>query len=249
MITWNGLTEPLGLFFETLGQAHALLRQPTRRVVHKQLYFCGVQLLVPGVLLGTMIGLIVAALFTAQLGPDAAAGVPLLSWLLFKEVGPVLVALLLVAHSIPAIASELAMMKLNGEIHHLQVMRIPPLGYLVLPRMLGVSVALVTLTFIANCAAMLSAALMLGESSPSTVLLDWLGDQSLADFLLAAAKSLLFGLATTMIACARGFSVRLTSIEVPIMASRAVLHSLLTVLVLDGIWAVAANLLEQTKVS
>jgi len=249
MITWEGFSHPFRLLVEALGQAEAMLHRPTRRVLQKQLYFSGVLLLWPCLLVGGAIGLIVANGFIVQLGVQAAAAaLPLLGWLLFKEVGPVLVALLLVAHSTPAIASELAMMKLGGDIRALEVLRIPPLGYLVLPRMLGMAGALVVLTFLANGAAMFSAAMMLGIGRPLDTLQDWQGSQPLLDFLQVVGKSLLFGVVVALIACARGLSVRYAGIEVPLMASRAVLHSLLAVLLLDGVWVLLANLLAGTRI-
>lgn len=249
MVTWAGFWHPFRLLVEALGQAEALLHQPTRHALEKQLYFSGVLLLWPCLLLGAAVGLIVAASFISQLGEQAAAtALPLLGWLLFKEVGPVLVALLLVAHSTPAIASELAMMKLGGDIRALEVLRIPPIGYLVLPRMLGMALALVVLTFLANGAAMLSAVLMLGIGRPLETLQDWQGSQPLLDYLQVVAKSLLFGVMVALIACARGLSVRYAGNEVPIMASRAVLHSLLAVLVLDGVWVMLTSWLAGTRI-
>ena len=69
---------------------------------------------------------------------------------LLREMGPVLIAVIVIGRSGSAVAAELGTMKVSEEIEALEVMAINPVQYLVVPRFLAVLVMLPALTIMGN---------------------------------------------------------------------------------------------------
>jgi len=69
---------------------------------------------------------------------------------LLRELGPVLIAVIVIGRSGSAVAAELGTMKVSEEIEALEVMAINPVQYLVVPRFLAMLVMLPTLTIFGN---------------------------------------------------------------------------------------------------
>src|SRR5207245_11373284 len=69
---------------------------------------------------------------------------------LLQEMGPVLIAVIVIGRSGSAVAAELGTMKVSEEIEALEVMAINPVQYLVVPRFLAMLVMLPALTIIGN---------------------------------------------------------------------------------------------------
>jgi phospholipid/cholesterol/gamma-HCH transport system permease protein len=69
---------------------------------------------------------------------------------LLREMGPVLIAVIVIGRSGSAVAAELGTMKVSEEIEALEVMAINPIQYLVVPRFLAMLVMLPALTIFGN---------------------------------------------------------------------------------------------------
>lgn len=70
---------------------------------------------------------------------------------LFRELGPVLTAVIVIGRSGSAVTAELGTMKVSEEIEALRVMAINPVRFLVVPRFLAMLVMLPVLTIFGNC--------------------------------------------------------------------------------------------------
>src|SRR4051794_36378790 len=134
--------------FLTYAIAHirVLSIRPVRTVFHRQLYFTGIQGISLVLLLGLMVGALVVTQTAAVVGGDSELTVRVLNWTVVGELGPLLAAIIIIARSSVAIATELALMRARGETEHLERMRIPPLDYLVVPRIAALTLSLVVLT-------------------------------------------------------------------------------------------------------
>jgi phospholipid/cholesterol/gamma-HCH transport system permease protein len=140
-----------------------------------------------------------------------------------------------------AVATELALMKISGEVASLRHMRVDPHDYLVVPRVAGIAVANMALTFyvqfIAVGGGMVLGALIVnvsfGEMAGSFFLL-----ASPLDLVYSIAKSLLFGAAIGVIACYYGLNPPGNSINaVPKAAISAVTQATLAVMLLNVVFA------------
>ena len=69
---------------------------------------------------------------------------------ILREMGPVLIAVIVIGRSGSAVAAELGTMKVSEEIEALEVMAINPVQYLVVPRFLAMLVMLPALTIFGN---------------------------------------------------------------------------------------------------
>jgi len=69
---------------------------------------------------------------------------------LLREMGPVLIAVIVIGRSGSAVAAELGTMKVSEEIEALEVMAIDPIQFLVVPRFLAMMVMLPALTIFGN---------------------------------------------------------------------------------------------------
>src|SRR5207248_9684090 len=69
---------------------------------------------------------------------------------LLRELGPVLIAVIVIGRSGSAVAAELGTMKVSEEIEALEVMAINPVQYLVVPRFIALLVMLPALTIFGN---------------------------------------------------------------------------------------------------
>ncbi len=207
-------------------------RSPTRRVYFKQVYFSGLQSLPLVLLVATaMSGIIIGQM--RNFGQSPKDSIDLLLTITLDELAPLVTAFLVAARSAPAMASELATMQANGEIRLLSRLGIPPLNYLVVPRVFGMAtgsmllaiyfgfMATVVGSAFAAGAHMFNALYFVAESLEAQVVL------------LCMLKSVLFGGAIALIACYTGLQARGSFTAVPIAASRAVVRGLTAVLLLD----------------
>src|SRR5438270_8007138 len=69
---------------------------------------------------------------------------------ILREMGPVLIAVIVIGRSGSAVAAELGTMKVSEEIEALEVMAINPVQYLVVPRFLAMMIMLPALTIFGN---------------------------------------------------------------------------------------------------
>ncbi|MFZ5723752.1 MAG: ABC transporter permease [Pseudomonadota bacterium] len=217
----------------SLGRISILWRRvPTRRVYLKQVYFSGLQSL-PLVLL---VGAAVSGIIIGQLrnfGESPKESIDILLTITLDELAPLLTAILIAARSAPAMASELATMQANGEIRLLARLGVPPVDYLVVPRVFGMATGSLLLAIYFGFAAtvagsafaagthMLDALVLVAESLEPEVLL------------LCLVKSALFGMTIAVMACFTGLAARGSFNEVPIAASRAVVRGFAAVLLFD----------------
>ena len=133
------------------GPARAVLK----RVTFRQILFTGIEAIPLVALLAATVGILVIVQ-SAQSLPDFGQAEfmgRLLVLLIQKELGPILVAFVVAARSGAAIAAELSTMKTRGEIDGLAGVGVDPLAYIVFPRVVGVAVAVASLTVVFNLTA------------------------------------------------------------------------------------------------
>lgn len=227
-------------FLALLGYAathlRALRNPPVRAVFERQLYFTGIE----GVVLVAAIGLLTGALFAtmaiAMLGTDELS-MRALVLVQVGELGPMIAAIIIIARSSVAIAAELALMHAREETAHLRLMRIPPLDYLVVPRMAAVTLSVFALTVYFQAVAVaggIATSALFQEVTFVEQLGRFFAAITIEDILVAAAKSLGFGLAISAISCFHGLDVGKSATAIPIAAVRAVVQSLIAVFLIDG---------------
>lgn len=155
------------------------------------------------------------------------------------EMGALMTGIILAGRTGAAFAAQLGSMQVNEEIDALKTMGIPPIDYLVLPRMLALILLSPLLIIYANTVGMIGGALVgtLYLKIPLQVFFvrtfeyvtPWLMAQGMI-------KGCTFGLLVAYAGCLRGMQCGRSASEVGNAATRAVVTSLLLIVIADAIW-------------
>ena len=238
MTFWRAQVEITLMVYVALRTALIHERQSIRSilsVILAQIYYTGCQALPLVSVLALAIGGIVILNASAL---SFIADIKIISKLLVvvvvRELGPLVIALILIARSGTAIAAEVGSMKVNGEIDALKSMAINPLSYIVFPRLVGGVISIVCLTFCFNFVALVGgfAASRMFHDLPFSLYSETLADTlSIEDVALFLTKNILNGVTIFSIACYRGLQVKESPHEVPQATTRAVMDSIAAVAV------------------
>ena len=164
----------------------------------------------------------------------------LLAITMFQELGPVITAIILAGRSGSAFAAEIGTMKVNEELDALTTMGLPPVRFLVMPRVVAAVAAMPILTVFAELAGLVGGAIVLEAMNvPNEVYWRHVRASTTAfAVLLGLAKSALFGLLVALIGCSCGMRTKSTSDGVGVSATSAVVGGIIAIAVTDGLLAV-----------
>jgi phospholipid/cholesterol/gamma-HCH transport system permease protein len=217
---------------------HLRLTSITRHV-----YETGIQAIPIVALIAFLISVIVAYLGAQQLRQFGAEifTVDLVAISVLREMGVLLTAIIVAGRSGSAFAAEIGVMRLNDEIDALQSMGVDYFEVLVLPRIIGLVIALPLLTIIADAMGLAGGALL------SSLLLDIGLSQFIprvqdalapTTFWAGLVKAPVFAILIAMVGCYRGLQVRDSSRELGRLTTVAVVQSIFLVIFADAIFAI-----------
>jgi len=231
------------LAWESLCRLPALDCWPVRQVLLKQLYFTGTESVMTIGLVGFLVGLIVITELNNLVGSNQSATNHVLIWVVVRELGPLIAAIVMVGRSSSAFASELSTMVINGEIKSLRCMGISPLSYLIMPRVLAMMLASIALAFYCQIVAVgtgwIVTALRLDISLRDEIF-SFFEIISYREIVATLFKSAVFGVLVAVVSSYHGLRKKTAMTEVPQAVSQAVIRSLLAVFVADGVVTVLA---------
>ena len=205
----------------------------------REIYFAGVMsliiIMVSGLFIGMVLGL--QGFETLQkYSAEETMGV-LVALTLVRELGPVVTALLFASRAGSAITAEIGLMKATEQLVAMDMMAIDPMARVVAPRFWAGTISMPLL------AALFSATGIFGGYLVAIVLVGidggvfWSNMHAAVDFrydvLNGFVKSLVFGVAISIIATFEGFDADPTAEGVARATTRTVVTSALTVLLLD----------------
>jgi len=194
-------------------------------------------------LIAFLISVIIAYMGAQQLqqfGADIFV-VDLVTVGVLRELGVLLTAIIVAGRSGSAFAAEIGAMRLNQEVDALKATGVEPLEVLVLPRWIGLMIALPLLTVIADAVGVLGGALVchLLLDMPLVQYFQRV-EESIADFTFWAGivKAPAFALLIAASATYRGLQVRGSSRELGRLTTVAVVQSIFLVILADALFAV-----------
>jgi phospholipid/cholesterol/gamma-HCH transport system permease protein len=171
----------------------------------------------------------------ARFGSESALGVAA-GLALLKELGPVLTALLFAGRAGTSLASEIGLMRATDQLTAMQVMAVDPLRAVVAPRFLGGIIAMPLLVAIFDIMGIFGTQLI-GVSvvgvDAGTFWSQMQNQVGLEDVGEGVVKSLVFGVACTLIAVYEGFHAAPTAEGVGLATTRTVIISSVLVLLFD----------------
>lgn len=194
------------------------------------------------ILIGFLLGLILAFESAASLrtfGVEVYVA-DLIAIGLFRELGPLITAIILAGRSGSAFAAEIGTMKVDEELDALTTFGLPPVRFLVLPRVVAATLAMPVLTIFAELAGLIGGLIVLQLMNvPSVVFWNHvMSSTSCFCISLGLGKSLLFGFLVGLIGCACGMRTRNTADGVGVSTTSAVVGGIIAIAVTDGLLAV-----------
>ena len=242
---WRSFCATAAFLGETTVWALGMLRHPGRfRFRDSALAFerAGFDGFPITTLIGFLLGLILAFESAASLqmfGVEVYVA-DLIAIGLFRELGPLVTAIILAGRSGSAFAAEIGTMKVDEELDALTTFGLPPVQFLVLPRVLAAMLAMPVLTILAELAGLLGGVIVLRLMDVPAVVF-WSHVKSTATLFMIVfglGKAALFGLLVGLIGCCAGMRTRNTADGVGVAATNAVVGGIVAIAVTDGLLAV-----------
>jgi phospholipid/cholesterol/gamma-HCH transport system permease protein len=244
------LREEITVFLEMLGSLFMALVGVLRRpgslrltsLVY-QLYRVGWQAIPIMVLITFLIGAIIAqqGFFHFRKFGAESYTVDMVGILVLRELGVLIVAIMVAGRSGSSYTAELGSMKMREEIDALSTMGLDPVEVLILPRVAALVCALPILTFIGSIAALYGGGLVAqfyGGMSPSIYIARLHEAVSVTSFKVGILKAPFMALVIGIVACSEGLRVKGSAESLGRQTTTSVVKSIFLVIVLDGFFAI-----------
>jgi len=161
--------------------------------------------------------------------------------LVLREIGVLIVAIMVAGRSGSAYTAELGSMKMREEIDALSTMGLDPVSVLILPRVLALIVALPILAFLGSMAALYGGGLvawLYGGMSPAIFIARLRDAVSVTHFEVGILKAPFMALVIGLVATREGLKVKGSAESLGQQTTASVVKSIFLVIVLDGLFAV-----------
>ncbi|MES2600781.1 MAG: MlaE family lipid ABC transporter permease subunit [Pseudomonadota bacterium] len=245
-----GITDDMAIFLQMLGALGAALFGVLRRPrslrltsLAYQVYRVGWQAIPIILLITFLIGAIIAqqGIFHFRKFGAESYVVDMVGILVLRELGVLIVAIMVAGRSGSAYTAELGSMKMREEIDALSTMGLDPIEVLVLPRILALIFSLPILAFIGSMAALYGGGLvawLYGGMSPAIFIARLHDAVSVTSFEVGIIKAPFMALAIGIVACSEGLRVKGSAESLGRQTTTSVVKSIFLVIVLDGVFAV-----------
>ena len=161
--------------------------------------------------------------------------------LVLREIGVLIVAIMVAGRSGSSYTAELGSMKMREEIDALHTMGFDSVHILFLPRVVALIIALPLLTFVGSMAALYGGGLvawLYGDMSPEIFVTRLKEAISLTHFKVGMIKAPFMALAIGVVAAVEGLKVKGSAESLGLQTTTSVVKSIFLVIVLDGLFAI-----------
>lgn len=160
---------------------------------------------------------------------------------LLKEVSPLLTAVIVAGRTGAAITAEIGTQKVQEEIDALQTMGISPVQRIVLPKIIGVMIAVPLITAIADMASMLGGAIVANSSlsvSYELFLYRMQAYISINNYACGIVKSFAFAFIVALVGCFCGLKVKGNANSIGEQTTKSVVTGIVLIVFVDAIFAI-----------
>jgi phospholipid/cholesterol/gamma-HCH transport system permease protein len=235
---FQSIGEIVVLFLRTLQALPRLWRE--KRKVFEHLFEIGNASLLMACLLSIFIGGVIALQtgpLLAKYGLSTSIGGGV-GTAMAKELGPVMMAILIAGRIGSAMAAEIGSMRVYQEIDALRTMNINPIHYLVLPRIVAISVALPMLVVFSILVGWMGGAIVAANNEQINVGFDGYFSNlrqvvEFRDIFDGLFKSLVFAVTIGIVSCAQGLQTIGGPRGIGRSVTKAVVNSIIMILILD----------------
>ena len=161
--------------------------------------------------------------------------------LILREIGVLLVTIMVAGRSGSSYTAELGSMKMREEIDALRTMGLDPVEVLILPRVLALIIAVPILTFLGSMAALYGGGLvawLYDGMSPQIFIARLHEAITVTHFKVGIIKAPFMALVIGVVACAEGLQVKGSAELLGLQTTTSVVKSIFLVIVLDGLFAI-----------
>ena len=243
-VIWKSLTswrEPFTFWGEIACSVGLLFRHPGKLRWKNFFYYmdvCGTSALGIVLLICFLMGITIAfqaAIQMQKFGTEIFVA-DLTGFSMLKEFGPLMVALIATGRAGSSFAAEIGSMKAEEEISALTTMGISPVRYLVVPKLLAMMISIPLLIIFGDIAG------LLGGLAVGVGFLELTAESYISrtaevltplTFLLGVLKGVFFGAMIALVGCREGFRSSPDSQGVGRAATRAVVRSILFLIIID----------------
>nr|WP_186338868.1 ABC transporter permease [Mariprofundus sp. NF] len=236
----EGLCIRLGLYAHTF--ARAVSRMNSRpwhlRMLLQQAEQVGVQSLPVVLLTALFTGMVLALqsyIVFHRFSAESLTGL-VVSMSVVRELGPVLVGLMVAGRIGASFAAELGTMRVSEQIDALWTLSTDPVRYLIIPRLIAVTLMMPLLVIVADFVGIYGGyaiSVHLLDQNPAVYIENTTQYMELSDFYSGLVKAAFFGLLIGIIGCTEGFNCKGGAEGVGIATTRAVVISCMSILISD----------------
>jgi phospholipid/cholesterol/gamma-HCH transport system permease protein len=163
-----------------------------------------------------------------------------------REIGGLITAIIVAGRSGSAFTAQIGTMRVNEEIDAMQTIGLNTVDVLVLPRIIGLVIALPLLTFFADIMGLIGGAVMcyfqLGITIPA--FMRQLNDAiSVNTLMVGLIKAPVFAFVISLVGCYEGFQVERNAASVGLLTTRSVVEGIFLVIVLDAAFSIMFSVL------
>jgi phospholipid/cholesterol/gamma-HCH transport system permease protein len=165
-----------------------------------------------------------------------------------REMGPLMTAILLAGRSASAFAAEIGTMKVNEELNALETLGLSSIRFLVVPRLVaGILVAPLLTCYSILMGVVGGMLVMLGLGFSLMLILHQMASSvTLNDLSVGIGKSIVFGVIVSGVGCWRGLQTEQGPSAVGLSTTRAVVTSLLLIIVADACFSTISYFLKMS---
>jgi phospholipid/cholesterol/gamma-HCH transport system permease protein len=199
-------------------------------------------------LLSFLIGVVLAYQAVDQLKQFGAQQLTVngLGIIILREMGVLMTSIIVAGRSGSAFTAQIGTMRVNEEIDAMQTMGLNTIDTLVLPRIIGLVIALPLLTFYADIMGLIGGGIMcyfdLGMTVP-VFMRQLQGAVSVNTLVVGLIKAPVFAFVIALVGCYEGFQVERNAASVGLLTTRSVVESVFLVIVLDAAFSIMFSVL------
>jgi phospholipid/cholesterol/gamma-HCH transport system permease protein len=166
---------------------------------------------------------------------------------IFREFGPLITAIIVAGRTSSAFTAQIGSMKINEEIDALETMGLSPTEFLVVPKVIGLTLAFPLLIFWSNffgiLGSMFMSKLML-HVSYHDFLLRLKDSVGLKQLMLGLYKAPAFSILIALVGCFQGFQVGGSADSVGHQTTKSVVQALFLIIITDAIYSIIYSALD-----
>ncbi len=212
-----------------------------------QTFFTGVEIFIPLFVVATLFGTVVIIEVLSLMGKMGFSDIVgnLMVVVIIRELSPILTAFLIAGRSGSSLTTYIGGMVINSEVDALATMGINPIRYLVMPSVIGGTIATIIMNIIFSASAIGAGFIVTkciifitGNAPNLQITWNYLSTEiikalTIPDFVFAIVKPLVFGIIITINACYQALNINRDIRQAPKATSRSVITSFLYIVFAD----------------